>query len=481
MSEGNPGQQRVDALTAKPASRSDLGCCVGVFDTASDGVPMHPTVRHVSMVSRVMIVVLFAIAGLQVITFTTAYSATELAAEEAAEIMAAASRSDAAMLAGMLLRELAIGDGEMVDPVSALVQARVAAAKARALHNSIRFGNARLHLHSSDQRYGPQRELLYGSGQATGTPPAHVLNTSSHLGVRTFLQQTKASLAEEIESFGLTAALNRYLSEAERMAASAAAALNVSIADFDAVSLIIAERNRAMILEGVTLRPDEHDDQATSLDTDGAVGPLGTNNTNSSAPNSTVAHAHLRGLGGAGSERGLSASSGHEAAPVPSDAELLPHVDAGGLNLTTYADWVVGHDLSELFSHEQYGHIGPAIEGPLMSALLQSIQLFREESEHTVQDELAVEASIMAANLTVLGLLYIMGLRAAIAALLQEAHLSHEFLDTLPVELLDEAPRDHAIHDFFMNGDDDDDDGVAGGRGALDTGMKRAQKEVAMV
>ncbi|KAA0151853.1 hypothetical protein FNF29_04259 [Cafeteria roenbergensis] len=151
------------------------------------------------------------------------------------------------------------------------------------------------------------------------------------------------------------------------MAASAAAALNVSIADFDAVSLIIAERNRAMILEGVTLRPDEHDDQATSLDTDGAVGPLGTNNTNSSAPNST--------------------------------------------------------------------------------------------------DELAVEASIMAANLTVLGLLYIMGLRAAIAALLQEAHLSHEFLDTLPVELLDEAPRDHAIHDFFMNGDDDDDDGgnAAGG------------------
>ncbi|KAA0151850.1 hypothetical protein FNF29_04256 [Cafeteria roenbergensis] len=463
------------------AARTKLGCCVGVFDTASDGVPMHPTVRHVSMVSRVMIVVLFAIAGLQVITFTTAYSATELAAEEAAEIMAAASRSDAAMLAGMLLRELAIGDGEMVDPVSALVQARVAAAKARALHNSIRFGNARLHLHSSDQRYEPQRELLYGSGQATGTPPAHVLNTSSHLGVRTFLQQTKASLAEEIESFGLTAALNRYLSEAERMAASAAAALNVSIADFDAVSLIIAERNRAMILEGVTLRPDEHDDQATSLDTDGAVGPLGTNNTNSSAPNSTVAHAHLRGLGGAGSERGLSASSGHEAAPVPSDAELLPHVDAGGLNLTTYADWVVGHDLSELFSHEQYGHIGPAIEGPLMSALLQSIQLFREESEHTVQDELAVEASIMAANLTVLGLLYIMGLRAAIAALLQEAHLSHEFLDTLPVELLDEAPRDHAIHDFFMNGDDDDDDGVAGGKGALDTGMKRAQKEVAMV
>ena len=417
------------------------------------------------MVSRVMILVLCAIAGLQVITFTTAYSATELAAEEAAEIMAAASRSDAAMLAGMLLRELAIGDGEMVDPVSALVQARVAAAKARALHNGIRFGNARLHLHSSDQRYEPQRELLYGSGHATGTPPVHVLNASSHLGVRTYLSQTKASLAQEIASFGLTAALNRYLSEAERMAASAAAALNVTVAEFDAVSLIIAERNRAMILEGVKLRPDEHDGQTSSLDTDGSTGSFDSNATNATRSNSTAAHARLRGLNGARGSRELS-SSGEEPATAAPDVELLPHVDSGGMNLTTYADWVVGHDLNKLFSHAQYGHIGPAIEGPLMSALLRSIQLFREESEHTVQDELAVEASIMAANMTVLGLLYIMGLRAAIAALLQEAHLSHEFLDTLPVELLDDAARDHAIHDFFMNGDDDDDDGGKPGAGA---------------
>jgi len=379
------------------------------------GKDAHPTERQVGIVSRVMIIILAAIAGLQSVTFATAYKATEQAGEEAAEILAAAERADATLRASFSLRELLIGDGEAGTSLAIMTRAFDSIDQARVLDRAIRFGSPKLHLKGSSTRFPPQARLLYGSATSGLVQPIRPFNSSSGDTIGEFLTRTREAIRTDLDAFGMAAGLGRHLSTADRMLAYSQSALNIT---FEAPETLLRLRQR---------QSEE---------------------------------AILSGTGQTIASRRL--------VVVPQIAQTTANLDTqftGLPNATRFAAWSVGPDLGRLLADENLGSLAPTIEGPLSAMLQLSVILFRQESAQTVAEEIVLEVSIMGVNLLVLAVLYWGGLRTAMLALLQEAHLSHGFLDTLPPDLVEGAPGGHLIHTFFVYGDEDEDDVVAGPQG----------------
>jgi hypothetical protein len=407
------------------ASFSSASLKPGVVVEARDGddkdgavLPINPNQRLLRSISRSMMLILLLIAGLQVIIFYTAYEATELAKEEAIEIVAAAERADAAVSAAIMIRELFVGPGAFGEPAELLVKAATKAAAARELHTSLRFGNPALHLQASDQRFPLQTQLLYGAQTTTSMTFSQALEPYNLTaggpgGMEAYLAGANAEQAKQIEQEGLSTVLSKYLSDVERAIDGVADALGVNMTVPSGLAHLLEAADVSAVL--ATLQQ--------------------------------VA----QGTGSPTSRRSrlLSASASTGAAASSS-------VVSGEVNSTAYGQWARGSRLAALLGDEQLAPILVAMEGPFPAALRHSVSLYRAESTATVQDEIIREGAILGANLVILALLYWMGLRVALASLLTEARLSHDFLDVIPQEALENLRGEHAILSFFQSLDDDD-------------------------
>lgn len=98
--------------------------------------------------------------------------------------------------------------------------------------------------------------------------------------------------------------------------------------------------------------------------------------------------------------------------------------------------YVVGHNHSLLVSHDVFGYMWAAANGPVGLGADLSMALYREESNENVRQELLTIGLVLGANMLVLVLVYFMVLRGMIMRLVDESRLNHTFLDIIPLPMI---------------------------------------------
>jgi hypothetical protein len=405
------------AADTRPASKSDSPKNADRDDSGSDSDTRKakmqrkrdsPNAKLVSRISRSMAALLLMIAGLQSFTFWTAYSSTEQARLEGFELASASDRADSLQAAGMFVRELAVGDHQLGRPLELLYEAKTQVDVSRYLHDAIRFGNGRLGIKGSDNRYKSLGLLMYGK-RANGIQLAALnvtnMTISADMTSVGVLRTVKSEISALIDLEGFSSVTSRYNAEVVRYLDSVAQNMNVRLNGTEApLERILRLRDVAKVEKLYAVEGDVRRQLAQNDDT------------------------------------------------TEQRAFMLQKVNDTGYTAGTY-----GYNLREMLREQSLRFVLAANDGPLNEAADAAAALYRDESSKAVSGEIMVQAGFLVANLVVLFALYWLGLRVAIKSLLLEASMSHSFLDLIPIEVLESNP-DHKIVSFFLSADQDEDD-----------------------